>query len=176
VDFSASSSQAFRIADSLPRQGGARLLVLHVVEPPLFLAEPGDSSLAAAGDGNRLAALGEQLRESCIPANSAGLAHVDRATLEGRLREFYAPESTVAVAYLARGGDAAEVVLREAEGARCDLIVQGTHGRTGLRRLLVGSVAGAVLRRASCPVLTVRAALPGRTAPSEVAAPATAIP
>src|SRR5262249_2708725 len=47
-------------------------------------------------------------------------------------------------------------ILSVARGSGCDLIVMGSHGRTGLRRTLLGSVAEAVLRRAVCPVLTVR--------------------
>jgi nucleotide-binding universal stress UspA family protein len=52
-----------------------------------------------------------------------------------------------------RGDPAAEIVA-EAERERCDLIVMGTHGRTGIRRLLMGSVAEGVVRKATCPVLT----------------------
>jgi nucleotide-binding universal stress UspA family protein len=48
------------------------------------------------------------------------------------------------------------MILTKAEEFHCDLIVMGTHGRTGLRRLLVGSVAEAVMRKAPCPVLTVK--------------------
>jgi nucleotide-binding universal stress UspA family protein len=56
---------------------------------------------------------------------------------------------------LMTGDPAAEIVrLAESEGA--DMIVMATHGRTGLRRLLMGSVAEAVVRRAACPVLTVK--------------------
>jgi nucleotide-binding universal stress UspA family protein len=51
-------------------------------------------------------------------------------------------------------------ILRVAEDDGCDLIVMGTHGRTGLRRLLMGSVAEQVLRQASCPVLTVKTPFP----------------
>jgi nucleotide-binding universal stress UspA family protein len=165
ADFSEGSRQAFRIACSLARQGGARLLVLHVVEPPLVLNESGPSFPAAAGDGNRLAALEEQLRGSGLPANSTDLPCVERAAREGQLRGSYVPDSPLDAAYLVRDGNAAEVILREAEGSRCDLIVLGTHGRTGLRRLLVGSVAEAVLRRATCPVLTVSAIVPAAVAP-----------
>jgi nucleotide-binding universal stress UspA family protein len=50
--------------------------------------------------------------------------------------------------------------VRVAEEGGCDLIVMGTHGRTGLRRLVMGSVAEEVLREAPCPVLSVKA-LPG---------------
>ena len=51
-------------------------------------------------------------------------------------------------------GDPATAIARLAEEEQADLIVMGTHGRTGLTRLLMGSVAEAVVRRAPCPVLT----------------------
>jgi nucleotide-binding universal stress UspA family protein len=57
-------------------------------------------------------------------------------------------------------GVPAEQILRLAQETECDLIVMGTHGRTGLGRLLTGSVAEQVLRKALCPVLTVKAPLP----------------
>ena len=53
-------------------------------------------------------------------------------------------------------GFAADTICRVAEERNSDLIVIGTHGRTGLARLLVGSVAEKVVRQAPCPVLTVR--------------------
>jgi nucleotide-binding universal stress UspA family protein len=57
-------------------------------------------------------------------------------------------------------GDEADDIIRTAADKKCDLIVMGTHGRTGIRRLLMGSVTEKVLREAPCAVLTVRAALP----------------
>jgi nucleotide-binding universal stress UspA family protein/dienelactone hydrolase len=60
------------------------------------------------------------------------------------------------IAYRIGEGDAADVILDLAEREGCDLIVMGTHGRNGLRRAVIGSVAEAVVRRASCPVLTIR--------------------
>jgi len=53
-------------------------------------------------------------------------------------------------------GDPAHEIIRLAEREKIDLIVMGTHGRRGLSRLLMGSVAEWVMRRANCPVLTVR--------------------
>jgi universal stress protein E len=53
-------------------------------------------------------------------------------------------------------GEAATAILRQAEQKRIDLIVMGTHGRTGLEYMLLGSVAEKVVRRASCPILTIR--------------------
>jgi nucleotide-binding universal stress UspA family protein len=60
-------------------------------------------------------------------------------------------------------GDPAAEILRLAQEARVDLIVMGMHGRTGLGRLLMGSVAERVVRQAPCPVLTVK--VPQRQAP-----------
>jgi nucleotide-binding universal stress UspA family protein len=57
-------------------------------------------------------------------------------------------------------GDPAAEILRVAQAVKADLIVLGTHGRTGLGRLLMGSVAEQVVRRAPCPVVTVKAPLP----------------
>jgi nucleotide-binding universal stress UspA family protein len=59
-------------------------------------------------------------------------------------------------------GDPARAILKTAEDTHCDLIVIGTHGRTGLNRLLSGSVAEEVVRQAPCPVLTVNAQAPAR--------------
>jgi nucleotide-binding universal stress UspA family protein len=53
-------------------------------------------------------------------------------------------------------GDPAAQVVRHAQDDRCDLIVMGTHGRTGIRRLVMGSVAERVARLAPCPVLIIR--------------------
>jgi len=87
TDFSERSEFAFRLACSLARGYGARLVVLHVAEPPME-------------------------------------------------------------------------ILGVAEETKCDLIVMGTHGRTGLGRLLMGSVAEQVVRKATCPVLTVKTPQP----------------
>jgi nucleotide-binding universal stress UspA family protein len=62
----------------------------------------------------------------------------------------------VSVEYYLEEGKAVDVILRLAEELRCDLIVMGTHGRTGVGRLVMGSVAEQVVRRALCPVVTVK--------------------
>jgi nucleotide-binding universal stress UspA family protein len=51
-------------------------------------------------------------------------------------------------------GDPANAIVKLADEEHVDMIVLGTHGRTGLARLLMGSVAEAIVRRANCPVLT----------------------
>ncbi len=80
-----------------------------------------------------------------------------REEMAGALNRLGAPDAQVRLERRLEEGDAATQILRVAEETGCDLIVLGTHGRTGLGRLLMGSVAEQVLRRASCPVLTVKA-------------------
>ena len=75
------------------------------------------------------------------------------------------------VEYLTREGDPAAEAVRVAKETGCDLIVMGTHGRKGLGRLLLGSVAEGVLPRANCPVLLVNAAQQVLAANLPVAAP-----
>ena len=57
---------------------------------------------------------------------------------------------------LARGIDFADIIVRQAKKLRASMIVMGSHGRTGLSRLLLGSVAERTLRYATCPVLIVK--------------------
>jgi nucleotide-binding universal stress UspA family protein len=143
TDFSGNSSSAFRLACSLARDFGARLVVLHVQPAPIALGGeigPVREATAAVRD-----ALWEQL--TAVVPDDRGIP------VEHRLRV----------------GDEAAEIVDVAKEAGCDLIVMGTHGRTGLGRLLMGSVAEQVLRHASCPVLTVKSLVPG-----DVTAPATA--
>ena len=133
TDFSERSEFAFRLACSLARDYGARLTVLHVTEP----------AMAVTCDGVLM----------FPPA-------VDVLPLRERLQQLRPPDPKVQVEHRVVEGNAAIEILRVAEETKCDMIVLGTHGRTGLGRLLMGSVAEQVLRRASCPVLTVKAPFP----------------
>ena len=71
--------------------------------------------------------------------------------LQRRMREMYAPDEPIDVEYHIKEGDASAEMLRMAGQVRPDLIVVGTHGRTGLSWLLAGSVATSVMRRAHVP-------------------------
>jgi nucleotide-binding universal stress UspA family protein len=134
TDFSEPSQNAFHLACSLARDHGARLVVLHV-EPPPILAFGGVMTPPPPPEPNR-------------------------AELLAQLRELRAPDPKVRVEHLLAEGDAADEILRVAQGMHSDLIVLGTHGRTGLGRLLMGSVVEKVVRKAACPVLTVKTPLP----------------
>ncbi len=133
TDFSDSSAAAFRLACSLARDYGARLIVLHVAQPPVV----------AFGEG-------------VIPPNPAEVED----QLRERLQQMRAGNPKVRLEHHLVEGDAAAEILRAAGEFQCDVIVMGTHGRTGLGRLLMGSVAEQVLRKAPCPVLTVKIPVP----------------
>jgi nucleotide-binding universal stress UspA family protein len=85
-----------------------------------------------------------------------------RDQLEQQLRHRVVPGVEPAPQYRLEFSDSAsDEILQVADEIGADLIVLGTHGRTGLGRLLMGSVAEQVVRRARCPVLTVRHLPPG---------------
>jgi nucleotide-binding universal stress UspA family protein len=134
VDFSDISHLALGRAADLARRYDAALLVVHVVAPP------------RTGMGERA---------------DAEQARVDRARAERQLERWRGGAELLAgrpVKVEVRGGDPAGEIVEHALVHRCDLLVLGTHGRTGLRRLVLGSVAERVVRRAPCPVLAVRPA------------------
>jgi nucleotide-binding universal stress UspA family protein len=144
TDFSERSRYAFRYACLLARELGARLIVLHVVPPPPVTIQ-GEMIAYAPPEERDL----EGLRE--------------------RLRGYQADSPAVPVDHFLEEGDPAAVILRVAKTTPCDLIVMGTHGRTGLGRLLMGSVAEEVVRKAPCPVITVKvptAKVPAETEPT----------
>jgi nucleotide-binding universal stress UspA family protein len=133
TDFSPRSEHAFQLACSLARNHGARLLVLHVIDQPIATYGGVMTAPPPPPPVEERKAAQEQLRRMC--------ASEPKLLIEHRLQE----------------GDPARWILQIATDCKCDLIVMGTHGRTGLRRLLMGSVAEQVLRNAACPVLTLKA-------------------
>jgi nucleotide-binding universal stress UspA family protein len=84
--------------------------------------------------------------------------HADAETWTKRLEELVSSHQhpTMQVESKLRGGFPSDSILDTAQTLPCDLIVMGTHGRRGISHALSGSVAEAVLRKARCPVLTVR--------------------
>ena len=139
ADFSANSQDAFRLAGSLAVENKTRIIVLHVVEPTLVTEEP--------------VAMGQ----AAIQFFNAVRDEIPRESLRRQLREVYSPNHPIDVEYLIREAeDAAEDILGIADEIGADLIVMGTHGRTGLSRLLIGNVAESVLPKADCPVMVVK--------------------
>jgi nucleotide-binding universal stress UspA family protein len=136
-DFSAASRPAFRKAVELAKSHRAQLLVVHVLSmlpviPDAYVAPNVWDELE---QGQRATAQ-RQLRGLVARARAAG------ARASGVLIDL---------------GVTHEQIVRFARARRADLIVMGTHGRSGLKRALLGSVASRVLATARCPVLTVRA-------------------
>lgn len=130
TDFSERSKYAFRLACTLARATGARIVVLHVQTPPM----------AASIEGV----------VSGLPEENPISARIDLARFE---------YPGIEVEHRLVEGDPASAIVEAAKGINCDMIIMGTHGRTGLSRMLMGSVAEVVLRRAPCPVLTAKAPL-----------------
>ena len=83
-------------------------------------------------------------------------SEADKELLRAELSRLQPRDPKVRVEHLLQAGEPVEEILRVAREGPCDLIVMGTHGRTGLSRLLMGSVAEAVVRTASCPVVTIK--------------------
>jgi len=132
-DFSEGSEAALRVARALARDRGARLILLHVA-PLHVVLEGGMTAELDVG----------YLRDALEAAREA----VDGPDLKFPVETWFSR------------GAAAEQIVRVAEEIGCDLIVMGTHGRTGLGRLLMGNTAESVLPEAGCPVMIVKASRP----------------
>ncbi len=142
VDFSEGSRTALEAALFIARGFGARVDLLHVWEPPAYI--PIDTALATVGTGP--------------PRTLAAIARAEAGREMAELVAGLQQRGELATRSRIEAGNPADVIVTLVAEAPYDLIVMGTHGRRGFRRLLMGSVAEQVLRRASCPVLTLRTA------------------
>jgi nucleotide-binding universal stress UspA family protein len=131
TDFSAPCEEAFRVACALAKDQSARMVVLHVaVAPPVA-----------------------PVHQPVPPPPPVDPS----AKLEEMRHHFQASAPEIQVDCRVAQGAAPARIVEAAQETPCDLIVMGTHGRTGLGRVLMGSVAEQVLRTAPCPVVTVKA-------------------
>jgi nucleotide-binding universal stress UspA family protein len=131
TDFSEGSDEALDRAIEVAKQSGAEVEIIHVIE------------------------LGEELPFGSLHFEAdyaAFYANIDRQ-LSGRAGRF--SKARVACVTKIVGGSASTEIAARGRAIGADLIVVGTHGRTGLAHAMMGSVAERVVRRASCPVLTV---------------------
>ena len=138
TDFSDCSQATFRLACSLARDHGARLVVLHVTSLP---------DLAYQGYG---------------APGSAALPEEYLTKVRQDLELLQPPGPQVPMERCVVEGDPVSEILRAAKENVADLIVLGTHGKTGLPHVLMRSVAEQVVRKAACPVLTVKTPTVGR--------------
>ena len=129
LDFSENSQAALGYASSLAKESGAKLFLVHVDDSQV----PYDAGFAAyvAPPNNR-----EILMEQLV----AIVPTLDDVEYEHQLLL----------------GHPADAIVDFSKEHNIDLIVMGTHGRTGVARLVMGSIAEAIVRRAECPVLTVK--------------------
>lgn len=137
TDFSPASRPAFRAAVDLARRERGRLVIAHVLP-----------AVAPIGVESYVSARMYEDMEASV-----------RRWAEKRLDALVADAigSRVTARSLLLAGPAVhEAIARAAAKERSDVVVIGTHGRTGLERVLVGSVAARIIGTAPCPVLTVR--------------------
>jgi nucleotide-binding universal stress UspA family protein len=138
IDLSPHSERAFGFATELARRFGAQLTLVHIVEDPF--------ATGAWGAETYTPNVGELLQEMIAGAERQLTPWKDRPAAQGL---------TVQTAVIT--GRPAQSIIDYAASNGCDLIVMGTHGRTGLSHAVLGSVAERVVQKARCPVLTVRA-------------------
>jgi universal stress protein A len=149
VDLSVSSLEALKTAVKLAGASAAGLYVLHVIDNPfddLYMSSIGQADPAILG-----------LYQS-RPLKRARIVAATERHSQVLLKQFAHDwvTSLAKVRYLIKSGDPVAAILDAAEERRADLIVLATHGRTGIKRLLIGSVAEKVVRHSSCPVFIVK--------------------
>lgn len=135
TDFSEASLPAWKRALAMARENRAALLVVHAYEPPNVV----QAAAVAPGvyeewDQNVRASASKKLD---LLVNEAQKAGVDATRI-------------------VEAGNADESIVKAAEDYEADLIIMGTHGRKGVSRIFLGSVASRVIATAPCAVLTVR--------------------
>lgn len=137
VDFSEYSAEAVRIAAEVSRRFEASLTLVHVYDPLVYALPDGFTFMPQPAIDQLLQAFSDQLAQAKLQALEAGAARVETQVLQGAV---------------------AGAIIDRAVGGAFDLIVMGTHGRTGMQHALIGSTAERVVRLAGCPVLTVKKA------------------
>lgn len=135
TDFSVHSKEAARMAVELAKRFEAKLYFVHVFQSVAYVLPEGYMLYSAPQLGEILDDLDKMVAAEKSDAQRAGVRSVDGDLVEG------VP---------------ATEIVRYAREKGCDLIVMGTHGRTGVKHALLGSIAEKVVRSAECPVLTVR--------------------
>jgi universal stress protein A len=151
VDFSPHADRALGYATGLAAKLGATLTFVHVVEDPIT-SGPWSSDIYIPNL--------PELRDDLVKRAGQRLDELTAA----------AGASGVAVTAAVLMGQAGQAIVDYAGSGGFDLIVMGTHGRTGVSHLLLGSVAERVMRGAPCPVLTIK----GTAQPEAAAAHAAA--
>ena len=138
-DFSQSANHAAALARDVAKVYGAQIVLLHVIDLPHQLSP--DAVVIPEANG--------------APINVQDYARTSAENHVQDLAQRLAKDGAAATTFV-RFGSPVEEIVRFADEQHADLIVMGTHGRTGIRHLIAGSVAERVVRSAKVPVLTVR--------------------
>jgi nucleotide-binding universal stress UspA family protein len=138
VDFSKASERALDHAVKLGKENNAKLLLLHVI--------PNSAMMMGGHEAGTAQMLLEYEKAMQEDADKNMKSLVKRKKLS--------PGAHRAV--ILKRGDPAQRIAEQAKKSRVAMIIMGSHGRTGLKRLVLGSVAERTLRYASCPVLIVK--------------------
>jgi universal stress protein A len=138
VDFSKPSDVAVDLAIKMAKENKGKLLLVHVIP-----------TSAAMMTGPEAASATMIVEIENAQLNEAR-AQMDKLVRKKKLK----PESFTSM--IIRRGDPAQVIANQAKKQRATMIVMGSHGRTGLKRLILGSIAERTLRYARCPVLIVK--------------------
>ena len=135
VDYSVSSSEAMKYAAHIAGEEGAKVYLLHVIDVRSYGHEsPLDIEMPKPSPEN-LERVKKELVEDLFQEKGGKGVDVEGMVVMGK---------------------PVEEILKVAKEQEMDLIVMGTHGRTGIPHVIVGSVAENIVRKAPCPVLTVR--------------------
>ena len=136
TDFSHTGDAALEMAESIAKSRGAKLLIVHVEEPP-----------PVYGGGDWYYGVPEPKQEQLLEM----------------LQRVVPKDKSIPFEHRLLAGHPAQTIVEVARDEDCSMIVMGTHGRTGLMRMLMGSMAEEIVRKSPCPVLTLRDPSPSPT-------------
>ena len=158
TDLSENARYAMTYAVSLANAYGAQMIILHVIDETPEMVDAHVSGYIGAGDWEEIKKRNmDDARDALIgKRRDNAMIHEVLDCFCQSLRPGSDDHENAMDQTVIKTGNPVAQILTTAEDKRCDLIVMGTHGRTGLTHLFLGSVAEKVVRRATCPVLTIR--------------------
>lgn len=144
LDGSRLGLQALRYATEIAQRFGAEIALLQVIKPATPVIAAGASGVASTPAGSEIVALEEDKRNTARA----------RRYLNRKVRQIKSQD--IAGSCNVVVGDPAQSIMALSKKERIDMIVMSTHGKSGLKRAILGSVADAVIRESGKPVLVIR--------------------
>jgi len=148
IDFSSASNAVIKVALALARAHDARLVLLHIVQPPILISEYG--------------AVMTNIQE--IVAISERTSAKELAKRERNLKR----SAGIPVEVLQATGSPVSSIIEQAKQVKADYLVVGSHGHSALYDLFAGSTASGLIRRAPCPVVVVPPETPKKKKPTKM--------